>query len=114
MEIKRQWDAARKLLHGPGKMHRPDRVAVLQLPYHPQYMHPGTSFEAGLRRPLDFGAEPLTPAVLEHIGIPPPSGSVVHAVLITPLGSATNTEGDPVEAIITQPLVASDHLFLPA
>jgi hypothetical protein len=94
-------------------MHRVERFAVARLPYHPQFMDPGTSFNADLRRPLDFGAEPLTPAVLEHIGTPPPSGSVVHAVLVTPLGSAQNKKGDPVEAVITQPLVVSDHLFLP-
>jgi hypothetical protein len=112
-EVKRQWDAAKKQLHEPGKMHRVERFAVAQLPYHPQFMDPGTSFNADLRRPLEFGAEPLTPAVLEHIGTPPPSGSVVHAVLVTPLGSAQNKKGDPVEAVITQPLVVSDHLFLP-
>jgi hypothetical protein len=112
-EVKRQWDAAKKQLHEPGKMHRAERLAVAQLPYHPQYMDSGTSFNADLRRPLDFGTEPLTPAVLEHIGTPLPSGSVVHAVLATPLGSAQSKKGDPVEAVITQPLVVSDHLFLP-
>ena len=112
-EVHRQWDAAKKQLHEPGKIHRLERYAVAQLPYHPQYMDSGTSFNADLRRPLDFGAEPLTPAVLEHIGTLPPSGSVVHAVLVTPLGSANSKKGDPVEAVITRPLVASDHLFLP-
>src|SRR6202521_210258 len=112
-ELKRQWDAAKKQLHEPGKMHRLERFAVAQLPYHPQYIDPGTSFNADLRQPLDFGSEPLTPAVLEHIGTPLPAGSVVHAVLVTPLGSAQSQKGDPVEAVITQPLVVSDHLFLP-
>ena len=84
-EVKRQWDAAKKQFHEPGKMHRMERFAVAQLPYHPQFMDPGASFNADLRRPLDFGAEPPTPAVLEHIGTPPPSGSMVHAVLVTPL-----------------------------
>src|SRR6202011_335398 len=112
-EVKRQWDAAKKQLHEPGKMHRVERFAVAQLPYHPQFMDPGSSFNADLRRPLDFGTEPLTPAVLEHIGTPPPSGSVVHAILVTPLGSAQSKKGDPVEAVITQPLLVSDHLFLP-
>jgi len=112
-EVKRQWDAAMNQLHEPGKKHRLERFAVAQLPYHPQYMDSGTSFNADLRRPLDFGAEPLTPARLENIGTPPPSGSVVHAVLVTPIGSAESKKGDLVEAVITQPLVASNHLFLP-
>jgi hypothetical protein len=38
---------------------------------------------------------------------------VVHAILITPLDSAHSKKGDPVEALITQPLVNSGHLFLP-
>jgi len=112
-EVRRQWDAVKKQLHEPGKMHRLQRLAVAQLPYHPQYMDAGTSFNADLRRPLDFGTEPLTPALVEHIGTPPPSGSVVHAVLVTPLGSANSKKDDPVEAVITRPLVASDRLILP-
>jgi hypothetical protein len=35
-EVKLQWDTAKKQLHEPGKMHRVERYAVLQLPYHPQ------------------------------------------------------------------------------
>jgi len=112
-EVRRQWDAVKKQFHEPGKMHRLQRLAVAQLPYHPQYMDAGTSFNADLRRPLDFGTEPLTPALVEHIGTPPPSGSVVHAVLVTPLGSANSKKDDPVEAVITRPLVASDRLILP-
>ena len=112
-EMKRQWDAAMNQLHEPGKKHRLERFAVAQLPYHPQYIDSGSSFNADLRTPLDFGAEPITTALLEHIGTPPPSGSVVHAVLVTPLGSAKSKKGDLVEAVLTQPLVASDHLFLP-
>ena len=112
-EVKQQWEVAKKQLHEPGKMHRLERLPVAQLPYHPQYMDAGTSFNADLLHPLDFGAEPLTPAVLEDIGTPLPAGSVVHAVLVTPLGSAQSKKGDPVEAVITQPLVVSDRLFLP-
>jgi hypothetical protein len=112
-EVKGQWESAKKQLHEPGKMHRLERLGVAQLPYHPQYIDPGTGFNADLRLPLDFGAEPLTPALLDHIGTAPPSGSVVHAVLVTPLGSVQSKKGDAVEAVITQPLVVSDHLFLP-
>jgi hypothetical protein len=37
----------------------------------------------------------------------------VHARLVTPLNSSTAKKGDPVEALITEPLVVSDHLILP-
>ncbi len=112
-ELQGQWEAAKRQIHESRKMHRLERFAVAQLPYHPQFMDPGTSFNAHLRRPLDFGDEPLMPTVLENIGTLPPSGSVLHAVLVTPLGSAQSKKGDPVEAVITQPLVVSDRLFLP-
>ena len=112
-EARRQWDAAMEQLHQPGKMHRLERLGVAQLPYHPQYMDAGTSFNADLQTPLDFGTEPLEPEKLSAIGNPPPSGSVVHALLVTPLNSASAKKGEPVEAVISQPLVVSNQLFLP-
>ncbi len=112
-ELKRERDSVKTQLDEPEKMHRLERFVVAQLPYHPQYVDPGTSFNADLRSPLDFGIKPLMPPVLDNIGSPLPAGSVVHAMLITPLGSAHSKKGDAVEAVVTQPLVASGHLFLP-
>jgi hypothetical protein len=112
-EARRQWDSAMQQLHEPGKMHRLKRLGMAELPVHPQYMDAGTSFNADLQTPLDFGTEPLKPEKLSAIGNPPPSGSVVHALLVTPLNSATAKKGEPVEAVISQPLVVSDKLFLP-
>ena len=112
-EAKRQWENAKKQLHEPAKMHRLERYGVAQLPYHPQYMDAGASFNADLQQPLEFGAEPLRPEMLSAIGAPPPAGSVVHALLVTPLNSARTKKGDPVEAVISQPLVVSERLFLP-
>jgi len=112
-EAKRQWEVAKAQIHAPGKMHRLKRFALARLPFHPQYMDPGTSFNADLQKPLDFGTELVQPGALSVIGNPPPSGSVVHALLITPLSSATTRKGEPVEAVISRPLVVSDHLFLP-
>jgi hypothetical protein len=112
-EARKQWDDAMQQLHEPGKMHRLKRLGLAQLPYHPQYMDAGTSFNADLQTPLDFGTEPLGPEKLSAIGNPPPSGSVVHALLVTPLNSATAKKGEPVEAVISQPLVVSNQLILP-
>jgi hypothetical protein len=112
-EARREWDAAKQQLHEPGKMHRLKRLGVAELPYHPQYMDVGTSFNADLQTPLDFGTEPLRAEALTAIGNTPPSGSVVHALLVTPLNSATAKKGEPVEAVISQPLVVSNQLFLP-
>lgn len=112
-EAKREWGTVKKQLHEPAKMHRLERYGVAQLPYHPQYLDAGASFNADLRQALDFGTEPLRPETLSAIGTPPPAGSVVHALLVTPLNSASTKKGDLVEAVISQPLVVSDHLFLP-
>jgi hypothetical protein len=112
-EARKQWDSAMQQLHEPGKMHRLKRLGEAELPFHPQYMDAGTSFNADLQAPLDFGTEPVRAETLSAIGNPPPSGSVVHAQLLTPLNSATAKKGEPVEAVITQPLVVSDKLFLP-
>jgi hypothetical protein len=112
-EIRRQWSELQKQIHEPGKMHKLKRMAVAQLPVHPQYIDAGTSFNADLQQPLDFGTEAVKPEELANIGAPPPTGSVVHARLVTPLSSATAKKGDEVEALITEPLVVSDHLILP-
>ena len=112
-EAKRQWDAAMEQLHEPGKMHRLERLGIAELPFHPQYMDAGTSFNADLQTPLDFGTEPLKAGALSSIGNPPPLGSVVHALLMTPVSSATTKKGEAVEAVISQPLVVSSQLFLP-
>ncbi len=112
-EIRRQWAELQKQIHEPGKIHKLKRLAVAQLPVHPQYIDSGTSFNADLLQPLEFGTESVKPEALTNIGTPPPSGSVVHARLVTALSSSTSKKGDPVEALITQPLVVSDHLILP-
>jgi hypothetical protein len=112
-QVRQQWAALQKQIHEPGKVHKLKRLAMAQLPVHPQYIDVGTSFNADLQRPLDFGTESVKPEALTNVGAPPPSGSVVHARLLTPLNSSTSRKGDMVEALITEPLVASDHLILP-
>jgi hypothetical protein len=112
-EIRRQWSELQKQIHEPGKMHKLKRILVAQLPVHPQYIDAGTSFNADLQLPLDFGMEAVKLEALTNVGAPPPTGSMVHARLVTALSSATAKKGDAVEAMITEPLVVSDHLILP-
>jgi hypothetical protein len=112
-QAKRRIEALDKELHAKGKIHRLKRFAVSQLPYRPQYLDAGTSFNAELQQPLRFGTEELRAEMVAKVGTQPPSGSTVHAWLATPLNSATSKKGDPVEAIISRPLVVSDQLILP-
>jgi hypothetical protein len=111
--IHQQWSELQKQIHEPGKVHKLKRIALAQLPVHPQYIDAGTSFNADLLQPLDFGTEAVRPESMTDIGSPPPTGSVVHARLVTALSSSTAKKGDPVEALITEPLLVSDHLILP-
>lgn len=111
--IRQKWNDLQNQIHQPGKMHKVKRIALAQLPVHPQYIDAGTSFNANLLQPLDFGTEALKPEALTDIGTPPPMGSFVHARLETGLSSATAKKGDPIEALITEPLVVSNRLILP-
>jgi hypothetical protein len=111
--LHQQWSDLQKKIHEPGKMHKVTRMVLAQLPVHPQYLDAGTSFNANLLQPLNFGTEAVKPGAMTDIGAAPPTGSVVHARLETGLSSATAKVGDPVEAVITEPLVASSHLILP-
>ena len=111
--IHQKWNDLQNQIHEPGKMHKLKRIVLAQLPVHPQYIDAGTSFNADLLQPLDFGTEAVKLERLTEIGSPPPNGSVVHARLVTALSSSTAKQGDMVEALITEPLVVSDHLILP-
>ncbi len=97
----------------PGRMHRLEQYAMELLPVHPQYVHAGTIYFAELQYPINFGSEPLTQKSLSAFGMPPPTGSLVRALLITPLDSATTTQGTTVEAVLSQPLFDGDRLILP-
>src|SRR5579863_2217556 len=73
-EIRRQWSELQKQIHEPGKVHKLKRIALAQLPVHPQYIDAGTSFNADLQQPLDFGTEAVKPDELINVGAPPPTG----------------------------------------
>ncbi len=112
-EISREWQTARQQITAPGKMHRLKRILVAELPYHPQYFDAGTRFNAELLDPLNFGTEELTPEKVHMVGTTPAAGSVIHALLKTPLSSACAQQGAAVEAVMTEPLITDSQLILP-
>ena len=81
---------------------------------HPQYLDAGTVYSAELSRPLDFGSESVSAASLSSIGNQPPPGSLVHAMLLTPLDSKHTQKGSDVDAALSQPLFDKGRLILPA
>jgi type IV secretory pathway VirB10-like protein len=113
-QARQEWDNAMKQLKTPRRLHRVKRYVESQLPVHRQFIPAGTLYFAELEKPLDFGTEVMTPQMAEAFGGPLPPGSVVHAWLETPLTSATAHKGDPVEAVLSRPLLdVNQHLVLP-
>jgi hypothetical protein len=112
-EINREWETAKEQVTAPGKVHRLKRIVIAELPYHPQYFDAGTRFNAELLDPLNFGTEELAPEKVRMVGTAPAAGSVIHALLKTPLSSASVQKGEAVEAVMTEPLFTNSQLVLP-
>jgi hypothetical protein len=110
---KQTWNDAMKQVTEPGRMHRLQRYIYSQLPIHPHYLDAGTLYSAELEDPLNFGSTPLTAKMASTIGRRPAPGSVVHARLLTPLSSATATDGEKIEAVLSQPLFDGNSLLYP-
>lgn len=112
-EAKQEWRQAMQQIKQPGKAHRAFRIAVAQLPVHPQYLDAGTLYNVDLLEPLNFGSEQVKQRTLESIGTMPPPGSLVRASLLTPLDSGMAKRGETVQAVVSRPLFDGDHLILP-
>jgi hypothetical protein len=113
-QIQQEWTAGMSQIKTPGRIHRGERYLLAQLPIHFQYAPAGTRYSATLLEPLNFGSEPYSSQTMSLIGTPPPAGSIVHALLITPLSSATAKKDEPVTAILSEPLFSTNHeLVLP-
>jgi len=96
----------------PGKMERLQEMAINRLPYHPQYLRKGTTYDAGLLTPLTFGS--TSPADLAPEGTGPAPESILNASLTTALDSAKTPRGTALEAVLTQPVFSAGHqLILP-
>lgn len=127
--IRREWTVAKERVHDqiayftpPGLRLRLLSLFYRQLPYHPQWIpaHTAWNFELKAPVPLPEGAAEAAPAA--HVspasaGKTAPSGPEtwqVHAVLKEGLNSATAKAGDPVQALVVQPVYdKDDHLVVP-
>lgn len=112
-QARQQWQQAMNQIREPGRLHRLEQYALSQLPVRPQYIRAGTLYSAELQEPLDFGSEVLTPQMLDSIGTALPPNTLLHALLITPLNSATTQRGAEVDAVLAQPLFDGNRLILP-
>jgi hypothetical protein len=101
-----------EIVRAPNKKEKIEEYLWSRLPYHPQWVRNGTRFDAELGAPLDFGSAAVKTEDLTQLGLQPPADSIVHARLVTALDSASATQGDKVEAILSRPLFSADRQLL--
>ncbi len=108
--------SVKETVFGPDKGQRALRFFYSQLPYHPQRIWKGTQFVADLDAPVMVARGPRPIAHVQDValtsGLPP--DAIVKARLITALDSQSARHGDPVVALLTQPLFDEhQNLLLP-
>lgn len=105
-QVTQAWDA----VFAPGKEDRALRLLYSQLPYHPQRIWRGTGMIAELDSPAELlvAAAPPTPRTLQTSL----DRVRVDARLATDVTSATAQRGETVEAIVTRPVLDSDHRLI--
>jgi hypothetical protein len=102
------------LVRGPNKKERLVDFFYAKLPYHPQSYRRGTRFDGVLEQPLDFGAATLDADSMNQLGSEAPLDSVVQLRFLSTVTSATAAVGDPVEAVLSEPLRgAGNKLIFP-
>ncbi len=90
----------------PGRLSRLKDWAIDRLPYHPQVLRAGTTYDAELQAPLAFGS--AMPRAHAPEGSLPAPASILTARLATTLDSATAVRGTPLEAVVAEPVFADD------
>jgi hypothetical protein len=99
-------DAA-KPLSEPNKLQRLSQAAVTSLPYHPEYLDQGTTFDATLLDPV------ATPSPVDQAETHALLGdSYLHIRLLTPLNSGMSTAGSSIEAVVPRPYYSEDHVLV--
>ena len=100
------------IVRGPGKQEWLLDFLMAKLPYHPQFVHNRTRFDAELLSPLDFGSKAVSQNSLSLLGSQPAPGSTVHARLLTSLDSSISKQGDSVQAVLEEPLFSADRKLI--
>jgi hypothetical protein len=92
------------LVRGPNKKERLEDFVYSKLPYRPQFYRRGTRFDGVLENPLEFGSATVDAESLSQVGTEAPQDSVVQLRFLSSVSSATAAVGDPVEAVLSEPL----------
>jgi hypothetical protein len=97
----------------PGKWTRLKSRLLEMFPYHPQAWPAGTLFSSVLQEPLAGPELSYAEARSVNLAIAAaPGAEDLTARLLTPLSSKTAHRGEPITAVVTQPLFSSDHALL--
>ncbi len=119
-------DSTLSTVKAPHKWERLQRFFWSQMPFHPQYVEENAKYEMALTQDLQLPAGP-SPTISnsissEGVSSDTPTGEQklleqlvsVHSRLLTDLNSAHAKAGDPVEAIVTQPVLdGNNELIIP-
>jgi hypothetical protein len=112
--ISREWALAKTRLHqqiafftDPGLGDRAKQILYHQLPYHPERISAHTAWTFELTAPIELPRE--TPTAIPAPDPAPaapgkPETWFVHAVLTSGVSSATAKPGDPVQALVVEPV----------
>lgn len=113
--IRSRWHAAISQIKPAILWTRAKLIANSYWPYHKQQIAAGSVFVLELEQPVDFGPAKIPASEMGSMGQIPPENTDAFARLLTPLSSATNRIGSPVEAVLTRPVFSKDgKLLLPA
>jgi hypothetical protein len=113
------------IITGPQKADRFVQFLYSQIPYHPQRIEKGTAWTIETAHSVELPAEPAPPAVAvvptrkPHFWeqpLPAPGSAkndtgswIVQANLDEPLSSETSKDGQPIQAIVAEPIYNLDH-----
>lgn len=103
-----------ELVRGPSKREWLENFFLSKLPYRPQWYRAGTRFDAVLEQPLNFGSTTIARQDLASIGTHPQPDTIAQIRFLSTFNSADSHVGDPLQAVLSQPLFSTDHkLVLP-
>jgi hypothetical protein len=125
--IHKEWDTGMQALHdqtvvftAPGKADRFVQFIYHQLPYHPQRIEKGTAWTIETTEPLSIPAQPESAIAVAAPASPPTDTAsatdsngrqpwIIQAYLRDQLTSATAKSGQPITAIVAEPVYNADH-----
>lgn len=121
--LHKRWSEAKSNMHdriayftAPGKGDRAMQMLYHQLPYHPERIDAHTAWSFELTSPVDLPLPAATPDPPAPAAAAPgkPETWQVNAILTSGLTSASARSGDPVQALVVEPVYNKDkNLVIP-